>query len=309
MLLRRNRRSRDTTKAMSKNELTIERTLDIPIREVSGLCLYRPPDGRVLLAAIGDTTAELAWTRLEAGGAMDWHVLDLATIEGVPARKQGSQFEAIATEAGGRGLILREYPASVLVLDIQARALVMTIELVVRQADALIAPGKTFASSLGEAMLPLRDGRLLITKEKDPPRIMEVGPVGAAPLGIAADRLLAPDEPWTSPEGDVPRLEVLARWPLAPDFEKRFGDISDAAAGPDGRIYLLSDQSRRIGRLPERLPAPGIAVSAEAIWTLPKDLEKPEGLDFLPDGRALVAVDEKKGRRNLFLLAPAIAAP
>ncbi len=308
MLFGRDCLSRDTTNPMSKNDLKIERILDIPIREVSGLCLYRPPDGRVLLAAIGDTTAELAWTRLEAGGEVDWQVLDLATIEGMPARKPSSQFEAIATEAGGRGLILREYPASVLVLDIQAPALVMTIELVVRQAGALLVPGKTFASSLGEAMLPLGAGRLLITKEKDPPLIMEVGPVGAAPLGIAADRLLAPDEPWTPPPSAAPRLEVLARWPLEPDFEKRFRDISDAATGPDQRVYLLSDQSRRICRLPERLPAPGAAVTAEAIWNLPKDAEKPEGLDFLPDGRALVAVDEKKGRRNLFLLSPAIAA-
>jgi hypothetical protein len=293
---------------MSKNELQIERILDIPIREVSGLCLHRPADGRVFLAAIGDTTAEVAWTQLGVGGEPDWHVLDLATLEGMPARKQSSQFEAIATEAGGRALILREYPASVLVLDIQARALVQTIELVVRQGDELAAPGRTFAASLGEALLPLRDGRLLITKEKDPPLIMEVGPVGAAPLGIAADRLLAPDEPWTAPPGDAARLEVLARWPLGSGFERHFRDISDAAAGPDRRIYLLSDQSRRICRLPDPLPAPGVAVTAEAIWKLPKDVEKPEGLDFLPDGRALVAIDEKKGRRNLFLLAPAIAA-
>lgn len=294
---------------MSKNELQIERISDIPIREVSGLCLHRAADGRFVLAAIGDTTAELAWARLGSGEEPDWQVLDLATIEGMPTRKQSSQFEAIATEAGGRALILREYPASVLVLDIQARALVQTIDLVVRQGEALAAPGRTFAASLGEALLALSDGRLLITKEKDPPLILEVGPVGAEPLGIAADRLLAPDEPWTAPPNDSARLEVLARWPLDPGFERHFRDISDAAPGPDRRIYLLSDRSRRIGRLPDPLPAPGVAVTAEAIWKLPKDIEKPEGLDFLPDGRALVAVDEKKGRRNLFLLAPPIAAP
>jgi hypothetical protein len=303
---------------MTKNQLQIERVLDIPIREVSGLCLHRPPDGRVILAAIGDTTAEIAWTRLDAGlgpdwrvdagVAPDWRVLDLATIAGVPGRTQSSQFEAIATEAGGRALILREYPASVLVLDIGSRALAMTIALVVRQGGELAAPGRTFAASLGEAMLPLRDGRLLITKEKDPPLILEVGPVGAVPLGIAADRLLAPDEPWAPPPNDPPRLEVLARWPLDAGFERRFRDISDAATGPDRCVYLLSDQSRCICRLPDRLPAPGVAVAAEAIWKLPKTIEKPEGLDFLPDGRALVAVDEKKARQNLFLLAPAIAA-
>lgn len=53
---------------MSKNELQIERVSDIPIREVSGLCLHRAADGRFVLAAIGDTTAELAWARLGPEG-------------------------------------------------------------------------------------------------------------------------------------------------------------------------------------------------------------------------------------------------
>ena len=65
----------------------------------------------------------------------------------------------------------------------------------VRQGDQLVAPAKTFAASLGEAMLPLRDGRLLITKEKDPPLILEVGPPGAEPLGIGPDRVLGRANP------------------------------------------------------------------------------------------------------------------
>ena len=294
---------------MGDPSLDATRLLDIPIREVSGLCVHRPPDGGPrLLVAIGDTTAELAWTTL-VPDRLEWHVLDLARFEGIPRRHQGSQFEAVATDGAERVLILQEYPAAVFVLDRTERRLLAAIELVVRQGDQLVAPGKTFAASLGEAMLPLRDGRLLITKEKDPPLIMEVGPPGAEPLGIGPDRVLGPGEPWTLPAGDPPRLEVLARWPLARDLERRFRDISDCAMGPDGRIYLLSDQSRRIARLPPTLPPPGEPVSADARWKLAGTVKKPEGLDFLSDGRAVVAVDEKDARHNLFLLSPAIAPP
>jgi hypothetical protein len=35
---------------------------------------------------------------------------------------------------------------------------------------------------------------------------------------------------------------------------------------------------------------------------------KPEGLAFTSDGRAIVALDTKKARRNLVLLTPPIAA-
>jgi hypothetical protein len=292
---------------MGNPTLAATRLLDIPIREVSGLCVHRPPDGGApLLVAIGDTTAELGWTVLDPD-ALEWHVLDLATIAGIPQRGQGSQFEAVATDAAERILILQEYPAFVYVLDRPERRLLMAIELVVRQGDELVAPARTFAASLGEAMLPLRDGRMLITKEKDPPLLLEVGPPGATPLGIDPTRLLAPDEPWRLPDGLPPRLEVLARWPLDRRLEKRCRDISDLAAGPDRRLYLLSDQSRRIVRLPLALPAPGEPVSADGTWKLDADVRKPEGLDFLADGRAIVAVDEKKGRHNLFLMSPAIA--
>ena len=68
----------------------------------------------------------------------------------------------------------------------------------------------------------------------------------------------------------------------------------------------MSDQSSRIARLSERLPAPGQPVEAEAIWKLEGKPEKAEGLELLSDGRAIVAIDEKKGRDNLLVLAPPI---
>ena len=44
-----------------------------------------------------------------------------------------------------------------------------------------------------------------------------------------------------------------------------------------------------------------------ASWSLGSLKGKPEGLAFSPDGRAVVALDKRKRRRNLFLLQPAIA--
>jgi sugar lactone lactonase YvrE len=84
-------------------------------------------------------------------------------------------------------------------------------------------------------------------------------------------------------------------------------DFSDLEIGPDGRLYVLSDKSATVARLPD-LPPTGGKLGAEAVWQL-DDLEgKPEGLAFTPNGRALVALDTRKARHNLVLLEPPIAA-
>jgi hypothetical protein len=290
--------------------LTVERVLSIPLREVSGLCIHRAPGRPVRLVAVGDASSELVWANLVAGEEPRWDRADLSSLGLEPAADTGSsQFEAIATDARGVVLILREYPALVHVVEPRERSLVASVGLMMRTADGLRAPRRKAAASLGEAMLPLRDGRLLISKEKDPPLLFEFGPPGEASLGIDPGRVLGPDEAWSVPAGDRPHLESLARWPLDAGFERDFRDISDVAAGPDGRIYLLSDQSARIARLPSALPAPGEPVQAEATWRLGGNLEKAEGLELLDDGRAIVALDEKHGKRNLYVLGPPIAAP
>ncbi len=292
---------------MPKHVLTVERVLSIPIQEVSGLCIHTPSGGAPRLVAIGDATQELAWAPLLPGEEPRWEVADLTAL-GIADAGRGSQFEAIATDAAGLVLILREYPAFVYVIDPRTRRLATEIELVVRDHDGLRPPRARAAASLGEAMQPLKDGRLLVSKEKDPPLLFEFGLPGEQPLGIDGDRLLGSDETWTIPEGRESRLEALARWPLDPALQRRFRDISDVAAGPDGRIYLLSDQSSRIVRLPASLPAPGEPVAADGLWKLEGAPAKAEGLAFLPDGRAVVALDEKKARSNLLVLSPPIAA-
>jgi hypothetical protein len=51
----------------------------------------------------------------------------------------------------------------------------------------------------------------------------------------------------------------------------------------------------------------GGAAALTAAWQLDGLPGKPEGLAFTAEGRAIVALDKRKARRNLFLLEPAIA--
>lgn len=44
-------------------------------------------------------------------------------------------------------------------------------------------------------------------------------------------------------------LHVREVWDLGGEVMERIGDLSDVTVGPDGRIYILSDESRCIARL------------------------------------------------------------
>ena len=72
--------------------------------------------------------------------------------------------------------------------------------------------------------------------------------------------------------------------------------------GPDGRVYILSDESRCIARLQPTVPPEAGTVAVDRIWGLPDRLHQPEGLVITGDWDVLVAIDHTEQRDNLFLL-------
>ena len=97
---------------------------------------------------------------------------------------------------------------------------------------------------------------------------------------------------------------MLATWWLGKELATRLPDISDATVGPDGRLYLLSDQGSAIARLPDVLDPRGGVVEATAMWRIAGSPENAEGLVILDDGTVLVGLDTKSSRRNLLRLNP-----
>ena len=45
----------------NKNRLRVSRVVDVPLREVSGICLRRGRNGRMSLIAVGDRMAKLVF--------------------------------------------------------------------------------------------------------------------------------------------------------------------------------------------------------------------------------------------------------
>ena len=260
---------------------------DVPLREVSGLVL-RGSD----LLAVGDHDPVVFSAPLQPW-PLDWQAIDLAGLE-LP--DGGTQFEAIQPTSAHTVLVLQEQPARVLHIDLSVPALIGTLLLDVPDGHRLRQAWLGDRSSRGESLVLADRGHLLVVKEKDPSAILEFGPAGDDPVGWRRGG------PTVAPAPGDATLTVLATWWLSGDLAKWLPDISDATIGPDGRLYLLSDQGSAIARLPDVLDPRGGKVEAAAIWRITGSPESAEGLVILDDGTVLVGLDTKSPRRNLLRL-------
>jgi hypothetical protein len=262
---------------------------DVPLREVSGLVLQ----GSDLLA-VGDHDPVVFSAPLQSW-PLDWQAIDLAGLE-LP--DGGTQFEAIQPTSAHTVLVLQEQPARVLHIDLSVPALIGTLSLDVPDGHRLRQAWLGDRSSRGESLALADRGHLLVVKEKDPSAILEFGPAGDDPVGWRrGGQTVAP-----GPGGAT--LTVLATWWLSGELAKWLPDISDTTIGPDGRLYVLSDQGSAIARLPDVLDPRGGKVEAVAIWRIAGSPENAEGLVILDDGTVLVGLDTKSPRRNLLRLKP-----
>jgi hypothetical protein len=295
-------------KGRDKESLSVLRTEDVPLLEVSGVCLRREAAGDMALVAFGDRTSIAAWVELPSDdhGEYIWKTVDLADVEGSAIPRDDPQVEAVCADGAGRILILQESPPRVELLDWAARRVVTRIALDVPAGHALHDSWVDAESSQGEGAAFMKDGHLLIAKEKDPPAFIEFGPAGDAPSGFDEHSALEGGARWPTKEGDhvfVP----LAVWLPSVKLQASSEDFSDLEVGPDRRLYLLSDKSASVVRLGELVVGDAVA-RADEVWQLPVLDGKPEGLALTRNGRAIVALDTKRAKENLVLLDPPIAA-
>ena len=281
--------------------------VDVPLREVSGICLRRGRNGRMFLVAVGDGAAKIAWFSLPRDDErpIDWHTSSIAKLSGSMLPKHDTQIEAVCADGLGRVLLLQETPPRVELIDPKALKVVASIDLAVEGDGKIARAWSDPKGSRGEGVVLLPGGHLLVAKEKKPSAFIEFGPSHSRSRGLRRGGALADGERWPIKTGHD-RFVALATWLPDKALAKTCADFSDLEIGPDGCLYLLSDKSSTIARL-DNLQAGGGTAAFLDVWRL-GDLDgKPEGLAFTAQGRAIVGLDTRKARRNLVLLGPAVA--
>jgi uncharacterized protein YjiK len=293
--------------ARSGHTLSIAARHLIPVREVSGLALVQRDAQAFEIYAVGDSSFGIGRVALEEpAGSPNIDAVDATRPFGGKA-EEASQWEAVATDGRGGLCVQAEVTSRVSCLGEDLRTLSVSFTLDPSSVKGLGKLWDNDANSRGEGMILMKRGHLLLLKEKRPSLLVEFGPAGEAPIGYGRDTFLDPGEEFIKPMQD--RLVALKVWRFSDLLASMAKDASDLTVGPDGRVYLLSDESAIVIRLEQRLKPEQERVHASAAWKLPAEIVKPEGLVIDKAMHPWVAVDSKdKDRPNLFRMMP-IASP
>ncbi|HEV3014047.1 MAG TPA: SdiA-regulated domain-containing protein [Actinomycetota bacterium] len=286
-------------------ELNVKDVFDLQLREVSGICERAAADGRPRqLLAIGDDSHHLLVGDLEPEVPEEFARHDLEPLLAGAGVRLGrsSQWEGIDTDDTGRVFVLREVPGTVFVFDPELRRLGNVLRLTVEDDPGEQEAWDADENALGEGLLLLRNGHLFVVKEEKPRQLLEFGLPGEEPQGLHHELLIADSGRFPTPDEQTTTFHMLSAWDLGGEALERVGDLSDVTVGPDGRVYLLSDESRCIARLQPTVPPESGTVAVDRIWGLPDRLHQPEGLVITPAWDVLVATDHPEQRENLFLL-------
>jgi uncharacterized protein YjiK len=287
------------------NELTVRDVFDLQLREVSGICERAAGGGRSRqLLAIGDDSHHVLVGDLEPEVPASFARHDLEPLLAAAGVRIGrsSQWEGVDTDETGRVFVLREVPGTVFVFDPALERLLHVLGLTVEDDPDEQRAWEADENALGEGLLLLRNGHLFVVKEEKPRQLLEFGLPGEQAEGLHRDLLIADSGRFPTPGEPTVIFHMLSSWDLGGEALERVGDLSDVAVGPDGRVYLLSDESRCIARLQDRVPPQSGTVAVDRIWHLPDRLHQPEGLVITPAWDVLVATDHAEQRENLFLL-------
>jgi uncharacterized protein YjiK len=269
----------------------------VQVDELSGLAGrgQTVPEGGELLA-VGDESTELyAMTHGPEGSGLS--TVPWVTAYAAPP-DSGSNFEGVAADGHGHVVVLTEFPAGLVLLDMAslANGRFMAYTRLRFDEDSMRERADIEENRFlqPEGLVLLCDGHILVAHEKKPRGLFELGPPGDDPLGVRPSSYLSPAVAFTPP----PQLEALAWWPVTDHLD----DVSDIAQWSD-HLYFLSDQSGRIARLASKDLSPGDDIEFDAIWKLPPHMDNAEGLIFADDGSVYVGLDmdlvKKPNQNNL----------
>ncbi len=297
----------------SQPSFTIEKKMALPLKEISGAAWRMGKQGPELIV-VGDRKAELDIFTLDGEKREQLSFKALLTNQFSLCRtedfeecsklikKMSSNWEALSVDGRGRVFLLQEHTQSVVVLSRDMNRVERVFHF--NFADTfpkLIARGsKKFSkNALGEGLLLLKKGHILIGKEQYPMALVEFGPRGDRAIGLSPSTLLGPKETFLDPVGDQMQVDLqpLAYWILSGHSKC---DISDLDHDEAGQLLVLSQACRQIGLIKQLVPGREAVVSE--YMNLPHEIINPEALSRIGD-RWLVGSDMARKRDyNFYIL-------
>ncbi len=278
----------------------VQESYTLPAVEISGLAWRKNPETKKReLIFVSDRSYKLY--------VLDWETrksnFTVREIDLAPTQKNTppqSQWESVFSDDSGRVFIIKEQPGEILVLSPDLSKTERVIHLSVPEMGGN-------ANSGGEGLVPLKNGHILVVKEKNPLHIIEfsayANPAEGYKPSLSIEKVgLFPLPAETS---EAITLSTSFIWRFEPELEDLFEDASELVTGPQGELYLLGDQKNLIGRLGGTLKLKKDRIKLKQLFSLPSSIKKPEGMVLDDDARPVVAIDSKRSDQpNVFVLSP-----
>ena len=307
-----------------KKALTITESTVLPIREISGIYLrnlaQNDPHGYTIVsvgdeqAKINVATVDVVNDKLIASDIIDFTkpIVDrfgVCTSALIPACRHNaeqltSQWQSLNTDASGKVFLLHEEMASVVVYDAKNEEVTNVINLNAFSVEHERVTTRSMLrakrpTGVGEGMTLLRNGHLLITKERNPPTIVEFGLSTEESQGYGPELSLRPDGVFALPSARV-EMVPLQRWKVQKEYSQC--DITELNTDSNGQLYFLSERCKLIGKI-KGLDPTHSEFEVEQTWFLPFELMSVQSFVVFASGHFLVAVDHKsETKKNLFFL-------
>lgn len=299
-------RSTESPRHKEGEKLRILQQFRIPIREISGMSkagdkIILIGDDNPVLGVLSFTGSKLEVLRTTNFVDALWEKFFLCPeIQNTVCRSLSHiitrEWEAIYYHPKTAAIsVLQESTGSIFVFDNEMQKILSHVLL-----NFFPEGGKRSAktnNSLGEGFLPLKNGRILVAKEKFPAAVIEFGPTGESPYGYQ------PQFPSDGSESRSARqvLQPLHYWHL--NSSSKHCDLSDITTDRAGTLYGVSQVCRHIYEFANLSPQTA-RLEVVRQWKIPKRVASPEAMIVINKGAFLVASDTKQKKKdNVFLVA------
>jgi uncharacterized protein YjiK len=283
----------------------------VPSVEISGMAWRTDPTTKKReLVLVGDRDSKILvidWENRKTGLLPRETVLKPLPSASPSAEDSSaqSQWESVFSDDSGRLFIIQEDPAQILVVAPDLGRIESRIRLTVPKDSPLAPSWNQEGNGKGEGLLPLKNGHILVVKERGPIEVIEFAPAGAAAEGYRKELSLEKNGRFPLPKDALTEFYPVHRWKLTSESEELFEDASGLDLDRQGNLYLLGDQQNLVGKIGKTLKADESEVRVERLWSIPSVLRQPEGMVIDDGDRPIIAIDRKNAKKaNLFLLSP-----
>lgn len=264
---------------------------------MSGMC-WRTIDNKRELVIVSDQNNNIYLVTLNSNEPKIKLVVDITPILG--KQFKGKQWESVYSDSSGKLFLLQENPMRIVVLDRQLSKLERVIGLKNISGTNI---DKKSQNSIGEGILLLNNGHILISKEKNPFFLIEYGPSKEKASGYKASHSL--EYGGTFSFSDSISYLPHHHWKLNKNDSEKVEDVSGVNLDKDGNMYLLSDKSNLIAYVGDRLSVSkeNSDLTIQKIFKLPDVIKKAEGMVIDDLRRPIIVTDSKnKDDFNFFVL-------